>query len=417
MWKILIIYFFTFILKVAVSQVNIMNDEYRIKILNMHNELRSKEAKSATYMIKLAYDYSLEGYAANWGMKCMNGQFQHSPKTWPNRVSPGENLYASSIDVSKLSSWDPSSVVKSWWEEREHFNWKLGSPDGGFPVGHWTQVVRAAASAVGCAIVVRCPGSWKTYVICHYDFGNLGYIPYPNFEVDKSLPQRPCSQCPSGYNCCENNLCVGIINKNVPPPGELEIKSGDGVCNDYMMRLCNIRNGACPQGCIGLEYGPIKKGLIVQQCTCTDGDSSASPTTAWQFKQWYNRGVCDRVQGNDGPSYSMKTLSESGLAVIDTEHMSIDINNQGNEAKIGSFSNRFSRDLGLYEMEQDQEHRIDTKHGSGLIVSSTTEDDNENNIIPTRGEVNSTPESEVPTSTVQIKIKSLVNGDKEAVTT
>ena len=214
-------------------------------------------------MIKLSYDYSLEGYATNWGMKCMNGQFQHSPQTWPNRASPGENLYASSIDVSKLSSWDPSNVVKSWWEEREHFDWRVGGPDGGYPVGHWTQVVRAAASTVGCAIIVGCPGSWKTYVICHYDFGNLGYIPYPNFSIDKSLPQRPCSQCPSGYNCCENNLCVGIINPNVPPPGELTIRTGNGVCNDYMMRLCSIRNGACPQSRPDLEYPATFNSLLL----------------------------------------------------------------------------------------------------------------------------------------------------------
>ncbi|KAJ1609663.1 extracellular protein [Cryptosporidium canis] len=373
-------------LNLAYSQVNIMNDEYRIKILNIHNELRAKEADSATYMIKLAYDYSLEGYAANWGMKCMNGQFQHSPQTWPNRASPGENLYASSIDVSKLSSWDPSSVVKSWWEEREHFNWRMGGPEGGYPVGHWTQVVRAAASTVGCAIIVGCPGSWKTYVICHYDFGNLGYIPYPNFKVDKSLPQKPCSQCPSGYNCCENNLCVGIINPKVPPPGELPIRSGIGSCDDYMKRICSIRNGACPQSCLDLEYPPMKKGLIVQQCTCIEGESSISPTMAWQFKLWYNRGVCSRVKGNDGSSYSMKGSVDIGVSEIGANNLEIgDGMRNLNAAKKIGYSNRFARDLNFIE-----EPRIDVKHGPGLIANGSTEEDDRGNHIPTIGDVNST---------------------------
>ncbi|KAK9172585.1 Cysteine-rich secretory protein family protein [Cryptosporidium meleagridis] len=404
------IIFFSF-LDLIYSQVNIMTDEYRIKILNMHNELRAKEASSATYMIKLAYDYSLEGYAANWGMKCMNGQFQHSPQTWPNRASPGENLYASSIDVSKLSSWDPSNVVKSWWDEREHFNWKMGGPEGGYPVGHWTQVVRAAASTVGCAIIVRCPGSWKTYVICHYDFGNLGYIPYPNFKVDKSLPQKPCSQCPSGYNCCENNLCVGIINPKVPPPGELSIRTGNGACDDYMKRLCSIRNGACPQSCLDLEYPTIKKGLIVQQCTCVEGES-VSPTMAWQFKLWYNRGNCSRVKGNDGSSYSMKGLVDSGVAKIGTHDLDIDISlkNRNENKKIGS--NRFARDLSFMD-----EPRVDIKHGPGLIADISTEQDNIENKIPTKGDINSTTNLEhFPSHSNSLaKIRNLSDGERDAI--
>lgn len=407
---ILKIILFSF-LDLIYSQVNIMTDEYRIKILNMHNELRAKEASSATYMIKLAYDYSLEGYAANWGMKCMNGQFQHSPQTWPNRASPGENLYASSIDVSKLSSWDPSNVVKSWWDEREHFNWKMGVPEGGYPVGHWTQVVRAAASTVGCAVIVRCPGSWKTYVICHYDFGNLGYIPYPNFKVDKSLPQKPCSQCPSGYNCCENNLCVGIINPKIPPPGELPIKSGNGACDDYMKRLCSIRNGACPQSCLDLEYPTIKKGLIVQQCTCIEGES-VSPTMAWQFKLWYNRGNCSRVKGNDGSSYSMKGLVDSGVAKIGTHDLDIDVSlkNRNELKKIGT--NRFARDLSF----MDEPH-VDIKHGPGLIADISTEQDNRENNIPTKGDINSTSNLEhFPSySNSLAKIRNLSNGEREAI--
>ncbi|EEA04911.1 uncharacterized protein CMU_039800 [Cryptosporidium muris RN66] len=357
------------------AQRNIMTDEFRLKLLKAHNNLRSQEAVSATFMLKLAYDYSLEGYAANWGMKCMNGQFQHSPEQWPYRASPGENLYATTLDVSQDPSWDPSSVVKSWWKERENFNWSTGQPNSGYPVGHWTQVVRAPTSTVGCAVVVQCPGSWKTYVICHYDFGNVGFIPYPNFSINPSLPQRPCSQCPNGYNCCENNLCVGIINPNVSPPGPLPLQTNNGVCNEYMMRLCNIRNGACPQRCLDLNYPPIKDGLIVQQCTCTNGNSNIPPTAAWQFKLWYNRGVCSTAIGEASSSLEMfKGLADISAHSVNTE---IPTKRMSHTSK-SLLSNRFSRDLNWHNSEQiTVEHQI---HGPGIIITELEDDQNEKEI-------------------------------------
>lgn len=100
-------------------------------------------------------------------------------------------------------------VVSKWYAEREFYDWSTGGakPGASQPVGHWKQLVRPQASAVGCAVVSGCrqEGDWRTFVACHYDYGNIGKDPYtPNYDHSPT-----CSKCPVGFDCCEQGLCSG----------------------------------------------------------------------------------------------------------------------------------------------------------------------------------------------------------------
>lgn len=205
-------------------------------LLDMHNYVRKLEAPAATFMTKLVWDYHLEAYSQQWAQYlCVNPSsrmFDHSPDNtnglpaWPWRITTGENLYTSSAvrqpseDFSNLSrlhthhSEQPTrsithtrvythtqtyihthtcsrlvtagDVVSKWYAEREFYDWNTGNakPGATQPVGHWKQLVRPQATAVGCSVVSGCrgEGDWRTFVACHYDYGNVGKDPYtPNY--------------------------------------------------------------------------------------------------------------------------------------------------------------------------------------------------------------------------------------------
>ncbi|PFH31361.1 SCP family extracellular subfamily protein [Besnoitia besnoiti] len=179
-------------------------------------------------------------------------------------------------------------------------------------VGHWTQVVRAEASTVGCWIVTGCQctagrscqkannGQWSTYMACHYDYGNLGHFPYwplnPNIQyrmpstVTQNRRQR-CGSCPKGFNQCGTTvgggekrdayLCAGYwnIHESMPPADLLRKSiatrhSATGIPSWYfMVRNCARGNGSCPSNsvCWAYERGKAltaEPPVLVNQCQC-----------------------------------------------------------------------------------------------------------------------------------------------------
>lgn len=205
------------------SQGSIWTDDskngYRIRkqLLDVHNYVRKLEAPSASFMTKLKWDFHLEAFTRQWGQRlCTTGGgrfFDHSPNNsnglpaWPYRITTGENLYTSTL--ARPATDDFSDVVSKWYAERSDFDWARKGPKPGAkgPVGHWKQLVRPQATTVGCSVFSNCKteGDWRTFVICHYDYGNIGALPY--------TPKKDstCQSCPSGYDCCEQGLCSGHL--------------------------------------------------------------------------------------------------------------------------------------------------------------------------------------------------------------
>ncbi|KAF8821494.1 SCP family extracellular subfamily protein [Cardiosporidium cionae] len=318
---------------------------HRQRILDMHNMLRSYEAGNAwgggaVYMLRLVYDMGLEKYAKNYASKlCATGHWGHSKRSPPDRVAPGENLYVNTIDYSNKgeTAFDASIIVKKWWDERKYFDWNAKDPAAkatrmGQMIGHYTQIVRAEASAVGCWIVTGCqcggnrpcrkennPPYWSTYMACHYDFGNQGWFPYWPVAIPSKIPKsvspgrrRRCGNCPRGYGVCGTTagylnpkrdayLCSGFWDKAKPlPPANLlsqsinkRRKSGGVPSWSYVIRHCASNNDGCPRGrfgnsqCWAYNNGkppPKEPSILFQQCIC----NNFSTTTG----VWFQRDTC-----------------------------------------------------------------------------------------------------------------------------
>merc|ERR1711997_1033330 len=87
-----------------------------------------------------------------------SGVFQH--------CSTGENLYTSFGMGGDLYQ----AAVDGWYEEGVKFGWRHGVDGFSSDTGHFTQVIWASATKVGCAMA---EGSQWTYVVCNYDAGNM----------------------------------------------------------------------------------------------------------------------------------------------------------------------------------------------------------------------------------------------------
>ncbi|MEM6791894.1 MAG: CAP domain-containing protein [Myxococcota bacterium] len=137
-------------------------------ILAAHNDARAAHGQAP-----LTWDDDLEAIAAAWGAACTDdeppaGLIDHNggrSDTYPEYV--GENIYASSAATS-----GPAAVT-AWMSEEADYDYDANSCQG--VCGHYTQVVWAETTKVGCAIA-NCPSlqfGWG--VVCNYaPGGNVG---------------------------------------------------------------------------------------------------------------------------------------------------------------------------------------------------------------------------------------------------
>merc|ERR1712129_548794 len=117
--------------------------------LAQHNEKRRMHRDTPDLVADQALITKAQGCAD--GM-ARSGVFQH--------CSSGENLYASGGSGGDLYQ----AAVDGWYEEGQGWRYNMGL---GFSMGagHFTQVVWAGTTSVGCATA---QGSQWTYVVCNY---------------------------------------------------------------------------------------------------------------------------------------------------------------------------------------------------------------------------------------------------------
>lgn len=102
---------------------------------------------------------------------------------------PGQNLYIYSARTSDINGI-LKNAVETWYDEVKSVNPTTMS--GG---GHFTQVVRDQAVAVGCAVGQSNIG---TLVTCNYSFGNIGPVYTAGYAGSK---------CAKGTDGFYRNLC------------------------------------------------------------------------------------------------------------------------------------------------------------------------------------------------------------------
>uniref|UniRef100_A0A3B5A0D4 Cysteine rich secretory protein LCCL domain containing 2 n=1 Tax=Stegastes partitus TaxID=144197 RepID=A0A3B5A0D4_9TELE len=178
----------------------------REEILQLHNKLRGSVYPTASNMEYMVWDDELERSSTQWAEEC---QWDHGPQDL--LMSIGQNL---AVHWGRYRS--PAFHVQAWYDEVKDYTYPYPHecnpwcPErcSGPMCTHYTQLVWATTSRVGCAVHV-CPKMnvwgeiWENavYLVCNYSpKGNwIGEAPYQH--------GRPCSQCPPSFGGgCKNNL-------------------------------------------------------------------------------------------------------------------------------------------------------------------------------------------------------------------
>jgi pathogenesis-related protein 1 len=147
-------------------------DPFVSALLAAHNAARAAVLPApATPMRALVWSDADAAVAKAYAAQC---KFAHNP----NRGPRGENLYATSGGGATAAA-----VLKSWVDEKSSYNYANNSCSG--VCGHYTQVVWASTTAVGCAkqaCTQNSPfggGAWEIWVCDYSPPGNfIGKRPY-----------------------------------------------------------------------------------------------------------------------------------------------------------------------------------------------------------------------------------------------
>ncbi|XP_034026186.1 cysteine-rich secretory protein LCCL domain-containing 1 [Thalassophryne amazonica] len=185
-------------------------------ILDLHNKLRGQVYPPASNMEYMVWDTELEHTAEEWAEMCL---WEHGPAGLLPQI--GQNLGA---------HWGryrpPTAHVQAWYDEVKDYSFPYPQECNPYcpfrcsgPVcTHYTQLVWATSSRIGCAVnVCYNMNVWgqiwakAVYLVCNYSpKGNWwGYAPYKH--------GTPCSACPPSYGGgCKDNLCFKDDNSNSP---------------------------------------------------------------------------------------------------------------------------------------------------------------------------------------------------------
>ncbi|XP_062841642.1 cysteine-rich secretory protein LCCL domain-containing 1 [Trichomycterus rosablanca] len=176
-------------------------------ILELHNKLRGQVYPHASNMEYMVWDDELERSAEQWAETCL---WEHGPEGLLNHI--GQNL-----GVHWGRYRPPTSHVQAWYDEVKDFTFPYPQECNPYcpfrcsgPVcTHYTQLVWATSSRIGCAVnMCYNMNVWgqiwtkAVYLVCNYSpKGNWwGNAPYKH--------GTPCSACPPSYGGgCRENLC------------------------------------------------------------------------------------------------------------------------------------------------------------------------------------------------------------------
>ncbi|XP_071648379.1 venom allergen 3-like [Temnothorax longispinosus] len=153
------------------------SDAERKAIVNKHNELRRKVASGqekrgnpgpqppAVRMPDLTWDNELEEIAQRWVIQC---NFGHDQCRDVGRFAVGQN--AAIGYSSGENRFTVESFVQSWYDEVALFDRNQVSRYQFDPnTGHYTQVVWANTTTIGCGLINYNSYGWNTkYLVCNY---------------------------------------------------------------------------------------------------------------------------------------------------------------------------------------------------------------------------------------------------------
>ncbi|XP_071345867.1 C-type lectin domain family 18 member A-like [Trachinotus anak] len=229
------------------------------QIVAQHNRLRSRVKPMAANMQKMEWDEKLALLAKERAASCHTDP---SPQHSSTFSLIGWNTHLSARGVASFSD-----IIASWFEEGKDFLYLSGQCRENTSCQHYTQLVWATSSHVGCAsqLCQRGGDLWDIFICAYYPGGN--------WEVNGRLviPYKSglcCSLCTSSMSGCfrlwdhVGGLCEIPRNPcrmSCGQHGHLNISSCKCICGaGFTGRFCQVR---CSVQCV---HGRFKE----EECSC-----------------------------------------------------------------------------------------------------------------------------------------------------
>lgn len=191
-----------------------LTDDARQTVLDEHNQYRSRVANGeepgqppAANMRMLVWNDELEKIAQRWADQCIYNHDQIRNKL--NFDSVGQNLYTSSFSRQESADDVQNTVIRAvelWYNEVTNPGFSPENIDPfrfEFPTGHYSQVVWAETSELGCGLTYYqdTDGWYKTLIVCNYAIsGNMQNVPM-------YITGAAGSRCPEDTQANEDGLC------------------------------------------------------------------------------------------------------------------------------------------------------------------------------------------------------------------
>lgn len=135
------------------------------------NQKRREVEPPPRNMVDMHWDAELAQLAAGYASKCI---YEHNK----NRGKTGENLY---IRFPEVGTGDVLlRANQGWYDEKKDFTYSDRSCKPGKMCGHYTQMVWAKTTAVGCA-VVNCKNGAQGFSAAPSQMVVCNYSPQGNF--------------------------------------------------------------------------------------------------------------------------------------------------------------------------------------------------------------------------------------------
>lgn len=151
----------------------------------------------------LAWDANLAAFAQEWADHLIAFD---PPRMFHRTNSPyGENLYWGAASGRPLDL-TPAVPVRSWVSEETFYNYDSNTCQAGQQCGHYTQVVWANTTAVGCGRATRTYNGWDYIVwVCNYN-------PPGNFNGERPYTVAPATEGVIGGTVTTGGVPAGGIN-------------------------------------------------------------------------------------------------------------------------------------------------------------------------------------------------------------
>ena len=244
------------------------------EIVDRHNALRAKEG--AANMDLMSWNDELATLAAKWAAGCVwehGGQPLVGSKAKYTRV--GQNLYTATENMFSLTTG-----IQIWYDEKKDFDFDTRECTEDKMCGHYTQVVWANSSEVGCAVhdcaklekSAKMKGKEALYLVCNY--GPAGNIADKSRKVlQPYIKGAACSKCGSGAGWCKDKLC------------KRECKSAGDECScaAHCYNCATLDSSTCKCTCANGWHGTDCK----VPCKDTDEKCGAKTGSTWP-ERWCN---------------------------------------------------------------------------------------------------------------------------------